>query len=158
MVVDNVSMAAGIAFAQKSVPGIGELSAAIAGEGAAGVFWHDVGANASLKLVETTVGTGVAAVEMNRQFEDAFFAIDERKVGIWRESHVGHRLAGKIAFHALPATFFVGAEDEVDLAVWFNASFAQKFEGVVAGHGRAFVVAGAASVEAAITDGGFKWW
>lgn len=83
LVAADVGAAIGGIIAKVGFPGGCKRCAAVAGQGAGGMFWYDVGANAGIKVGELTVATASSELEGNRQFEDAFFAVDEREVGIW---------------------------------------------------------------------------
>lgn len=79
----DVGAAIGGVIAKVGFPGGCKRCAAVAGQGAGGMFRYDVGANAGIKVGELPVATASSELEGHRQFENAFFAVDEREVGIW---------------------------------------------------------------------------
>ena len=84
--------------------------------------------------------------------QNAFFRIDDGKIGVGRKPDFGHLGALFVVVDTAPAAFFVAAHNEFDRLSGLKAFVFERFERIQADDGRAFVVHCAAAVQFAVFD------
>ncbi len=112
---------------------------------------NHIGTVASMNIHKfNALGTLQGAGQLHH--ENAFFAVDYREFRIRGKANLGLACYGQIMMHAIPAAFFIAAQDYADAALRLPAGIPQSGHSIERCHGRSLIIDSAPPKQLAIDD------